>query len=45
LLLLACESRTPKARQAVMDYETGVVQRKPDKVVILEIITGFFYSI
>ena len=33
LLLLACESRTPKARRAVMDYETGVVQRKPDKVV------------
>lgn len=33
LLLLACENRTPKARRAVMDYETGVVQRKPDKVV------------
>ena len=33
LLLLSCENRTPKARRAVMDYETGVVQRKPDKVV------------
>lgn len=33
LLLLACENRTPKARKALMDYETGVVQRKPDTVV------------
>ena len=33
LLLLSCGSKTPKARRAVMDYETGVVQRKPDKVV------------
>ena len=33
LLLLSCSSKAPKARRAVMDYETGVVQRKPDKVV------------
>ena len=33
LLLLSCGSEAPKARRAVMDYETGVVQRKPDKVV------------
>ena len=32
LLLLACESKAPNARQAVMDYETGVVQKKPDTV-------------
>ena len=33
LLLLSCGSKAPKARRAVMDYETGVEQRKPDKVV------------
>lgn len=33
LLLLACESRTPKARKTVIDYETDVVQTEPDTVV------------
>ena len=33
LLLLSCSSKAPKSRRAVKDYETGVVQRKPDKVV------------
>lgn len=33
LLLLSCGSKTPKARRAVMDYETGVERTAPDTAV------------
>lgn len=33
LLLLSCGSEKPKARRAVMDYETGVERTAPDTAV------------
>ena len=33
LLLLSCGSEAPKARRAVMDYETGVERTAPDTAV------------
>lgn len=33
LLLLSCGSKAPKARRAVMDYETGVERTAPDMAV------------
>ena len=33
LLLLSCGSKAPKARRAVMDYETGVERTAPDTAV------------
>ena len=33
LLLMSCGSKTPKARRAVMDYETGVERTAPDTAV------------